>query len=195
RPLMPRITSGKKQMKINFSDLSRKLFGLVAVVTITSAALVAQSGDDSAVRAAVQQVFTQLQSHDYSSVYDSLPSATRTRMPKSRFVSALQRAQDRYVLDRIGIGNVRVSGNLAVVDTELFGRISQPFPAEGKIAVQQYLVREDGKWRVATGDNGTIQKFLKSNPAFARKFPIRQPRIYVKQGDKWVEFKGMGVRS
>jgi len=179
-------------MKINFSDLSRKLFGLVAVVTITSAALVAQSGDDSAVRAAVQQVFSQLQSHDYSSVYDSLPSSTRTRLSKPRFISALQRAQDRYVLDRIGIGKVRVAGDLAVVDTELFGRISQPFPAEGKIVVQQYLVREDGKWRVATGDNGTIQRFLKTNPSFARRFPIRQPRIYVKQGNQWVEFKGLG---
>ena len=96
------------------------------------------------------------------------------------------------MLDRIGIGKVRVAGDLAVVDTELFGRISQPFPAEGKILVQQYLVREDGKWRVATGDNGTIQRFLKTNPSFARRFPIRQPRIYVKEGNQWVEFKGLG---
>ena len=182
-------------MKINFSELHRKLFSLIAVVTITSVGIVAQSGDESAVRAAVQQVFSQLQSHDYSSVYDSLPSSTRTRLSKPRFISALQRAQDRYVLDRIGIGKVRVAGDLAVVDTELFGRISQPFPAEGKIVVQQYLVREEGKWRVATGDNGTIQRFLKTNPSFARRFPIRQPRIYVKQGNQWVEFKGVGVRG
>ena len=182
-------------MKINISELHRKLFSLIAVVTITSAGIVAQSGDESAVRAAVQQVFSQLQSHDYSSVYDSLPSSTRTRLSKPRFISALQRAQDRYVLDRIGIGKVRVAGDLAVVDTELFGRISQPFPAEGKIVVQQYLVREEGKWRVATGDNGTIQRFLKTNPSFARRFPIRQPRIYVKQGNQWVEFKGVGVRG
>jgi hypothetical protein len=188
--LMPKMTRGKNQMKTSYSRLN----GIACVLLLLIAApvsFVAQSSEQSAVRAVVQQVFSQLQSHDYSSVYDSLPSSTRTRLPKSRFISALQRAQDRYVLDRIGIGNIRVSGNLAVVDTELFGRISQPFPAEGKIAVQQYLVREEGKWRVATGDNGTIQRFLKSNPAFARKFPIRQPRIYVKQNNKWVEFKGL----
>ena len=52
---------------------------------------------------------------------------------------------------------MRVSGNIAVADTELYGRVTKPFPAEGKIVVQQYLVREDGKWRVATGDSGTIQ--------------------------------------
>jgi hypothetical protein len=182
------------KMKLKYSRLTATAFAALLLLSAPGSFL-GQPSQESAVRAVVQQVFSQLQSHDYNSVYDSLPSATRTRMSKSRFVSALQRAQDRYVLDRIGIGNVRVSGDLAVADTELFGRISQPFPAEGKIAVQQYLVREDGKWRVATGDNGTIQRFLKSNPAFARKFPIRQPRIYVKQGDKWVEFKGIGVRG
>jgi len=182
-------------MKTNFNRWYRAPFATMVVLMIASASMVAQSSEESAVRAVVQQVFSQLQSHDYSSVYDSLPSSTRTRMSKPRFISALQRVQDRYVLDRIGIGKVRVAGDLAVVDTELFGRISQPFPAEGKIVVQQYLVREDGKWHVATGDNGTIQRFLKSNPSFARKFPIRRPRIYVKQNDKWVEFKGLGVRG
>ena len=132
--------------------------------------------------------FSSCNRRDYGSVYDSLPSSTRNRMSRDRFVNALKRAQDRYVLDRISIGAVRVSGNLAVADTELFGRLSKPFEAEGKIVVQQYLVREDGKWRVATGDNSTIQGFLKSNPSFARKFPIRQPRIFVKQNGKWVAF-------
>ena len=182
-------------MKIDFSGLCSRPVALFVVLIIASASFAAQSSEESAVRAVVQQVFSQLQSHDYGSIYDSLPSSTRGRMPKSRFISALQRAQDRYVLDRIAIGKVRVAGDLAVVDTELFGRISQPFAAEGKIVVQQYLVREDGKWRVATGDSSTIQRFLKSNPGFARKFPIRQPRVYVKQNGKWVEFKGVGFRG
>lgn len=178
-------------MRTNFNRLCRPF--LMMMLLTASTAVVAQSSEESAVRSVVQQVFSQLQKQDYSSVYDSLPSSTRSRMAKSRFISSLQRAQGRYELDRIDIGKIRVSSNLAVVDTELFGRITQPFATEGKIVVQQYLVREDGKWRVATGDNGTIQRFLKGNPSFARKFPIRQPRIYMKQGDKWVEFTG--VRS
>jgi hypothetical protein len=149
---------------------------------------VARASAETDVRAVVQQVFQQLQSRDYAAVYDSLPSTTRNRMSRERFVNALKRAQDRYVLDRLNIGSVRVSGDVAVADSELYGRLVKPFQAEGKIVVQQYLVREDGKWRVATGDGATIQRFLKSNPAFARKFPIRQPRIYVKRDGKWVEF-------
>jgi hypothetical protein len=149
---------------------------------------VARASEEGDVRTIVQQVFQQLQSRDFGSVYDSLPSSTRNRMSRDRFISALKRSQDRYSLDRISIGAVRVSGNLAVADTELYGRIAKPFAAEGKIVVQQYLVRENGKWRVATGDNATIQRFLKANPTFARKFPVRQPRIYVKQDGKWVPF-------
>lgn len=148
----------------------------------------ARASEETEVRGVVQQVFQQLQSQDYGSIYDSLPSSTRNRMSRDRFVNALKRAQDRYVLDRLNIGSVRVSGNVAVADTELYGRLAKPLEVEGKIVVQQYLVREDGKWRVATGDSATIQRFLKANPVFARKFPIRQPRIYVKQNGKWVEF-------
>jgi len=156
------------------------------MVLFCLATATAHASEEGNVRGVVQQVFQQLQSRDYGSVYDSLPSTTRNRMSRDRFINALKRSQDRYVLDRLSIGAVRVSGNIAVADTELYGRLAKPFEAEGKIVVQQYLVREDGKWRVATGDSATIQRFLKSNPTFARKFPIRQPRIYVKQDGKWV---------
>lgn len=159
---------------------------LLLVVTLFLFPLAIEASPEDEVRNLVQQTFQRLQSQNYGAVYDSLPSATQKRMSRSRFTTALQRAQGRYSLDRISIGSVRVSGDLAVADTELFGRVTTPITADGKIVVQQYLVREGGRWRVATGDNATIQQFLKSNPAFARKFPVRQPRIYIRQGERWV---------
>jgi len=178
----------KIQMMTKTSGFKTPAIALLIVGTLWLSPGVARASEETEVRGVVQQVFQQLQSRDYASIYDSLPSSTRNRMSRERFVNALKRAQDRYVLDRINIGSVRVSGNVAVADTELYGRLTKPLEAEGKIVVQQYLVREDGKWRVATGDSATIQRFLKANPTFARKFPIRQPRIYVKQDGKWVEF-------
>ena len=179
---------GKTQMRTDIKKFRNAAVGLLAIATFWFLPTPARASEESDVRAIVQQVFQQLQSRDYGAVYDSLPSASRNRMSRDRFISALKRAQDRYVLDRINIGAVRVSGNLAIADTELYGRLAKPIEAEGKIVVQQYLVREDGKWRVATGDNATIQRFLKANPSFARKFPIRQPRIFMKQNGKWVLF-------
>ena len=169
-------------MKIN--TLIR--MSMLSAATLFLFPLAVEASPEDDVRNVVQQTFQQLQSRNYNAVYESLPTATQKRMSRSRFTTALQRAQGRYSLDRISIGSVRVSGDLAVADTELFGRVTTPITAEGKIVVQQYLVREGGKWRVATGDNATIQQFLKANPAFARKFPVRQPRIYIKQGERWV---------
>lgn len=157
---------------------------VIALISVTSV----RASDQSDVRNTVQNVFDQLKSHNYSALYDLLPGSSRNRMSRDRFVSALERAQGFYQLDRLDIGAIKVMGNLAVVDTVLYGRVVAPIQAEGKIVVQQYLLREDGKWRVATGDQSTVKKFLAENPAFRKRFKIQQPRIYIKQGDKWAEF-------
>jgi len=160
-------------------------FSVVMVLVLLG---VVRASDATDVRNTVQNVFEQLKARNYSSLYDLLPGSSRNRMSRDRFVSALQRAQDFYQLDRLEIGAVKVSGNLAVVDTVLYGRIVAPIQAEGKIVVQQYLLREDGKWRVATGDQSGVKKFLAQNPGFSKGFKLRPPRIYFKQDDKWVEF-------
>jgi hypothetical protein len=164
---------------------SLKFLVVIAVLSLAPATGMASQAE---VRSTVQGVFDQLKSHNYSALYDLLPASARTRMSRERFVSALQRAQGFYELDRMDIGAIKESGNLAVVDTVLYGRIVNPIQAEGKIVAQQYLIREDGKWRVATGDQSTVRKFLASNPAFGKGFKIREPRIYMKRGEKWVEF-------
>lgn len=160
---------------------------ILAIVFIANYAVV-KASDQSDVRATVQSVFEQLKSRNYNALYDFLPGASRNRMSRDRFVNALQRAQDFYQLDRMEIGAVKVMGNLAVVDTVLYGRVVNPIQADGKIVAQQYLLREEGKWRVATGDQSTVRKFLAANPGFSKQFRIQQPRVYIKQGDKWVEF-------
>jgi hypothetical protein len=163
-----------------------RICSLLLLVLVTGGAV--RASDVSDVRSMVQNVFEQLKSRNYSGLYDVLPGAARNRLSRDRFVSALERAQDFYQLERLEIGAIKVNGNLAVVDTVLYGRVVTPFQAEGKIVVQQYLVREEGKWRVATGDQSTMKKFLAENPGFGKGFKIRQPRIYTKQNNKWVEF-------
>ena len=165
--------------------VKRLSLGLVLLLVFSVAA---RASDVSDVRNMVQNVFEQLKSRNYSGLYDVLPGASRNRLSRDRFVSALERAQDFYQLDRLEIGAIKVNGNLAVVDTVLYGRVVAPIQAEGKIVVQQYLVREEGKWRVATGDQSTLKKFLADNPCFGKGFKIRQPQIFIKQNNKWVRF-------
>jgi hypothetical protein len=157
------------------------------LLVLSTATLTRAASPESEVRAVVQRVFEQLKSGQYSALYETLPSTSRARISRERFNSTLQRTRNMYQLDRLDVGAVRVSNNLAVVDTVMYGRVLQPVAAEGKIVVQQYLVREDGNWRVATGDNQTIRRFLAATPAFGRKFAIRPPRVYVKQNGRWIE--------
>jgi len=142
--------------------------------------------DESDVRNAVQHIFNQLKSGQYGSLYDSLPSSSRAKISRERLVQGLERSKNLFQLQRIEIGAIRVSGNFAVADTVMFGHLLQPVEADGKLVVQQYLIREDGAWRVATGDNATINTFLKNNPSFARKFPIKKPQAFINRDGKWI---------
>lgn len=166
-----------------------KILFLSLLLVIGGSLHSAIASDQSDVRDAVQRVFEQLKSRDYGALYDVLPSTQRSRMSRERFVNALQRAQDLYVLDKMDVGAIKIGGNLAVVDTVLYGRVVNPIQAEGKIVVQQYLVREDGTWRVATGDQATVKRFIASSPGFKKGFKLTPPRIYVKQEGRWIEFR------
>lgn len=158
----------------------------VALLMLASPVRV-EASDESDVRAAIQLVFDQLKSGQYEAIYDGLPSSTRARITRDRFVTALRRTQNLYQLDRIEIGAVRVSGNIAVADTTMYARLGKPFDAEGKLVVQQYLISEVyGRWAVATGNNAVISRFLNANPAFAHKFPIKKPQAFIKQNGQWV---------
>jgi len=166
-----------------FVLLASVLLSLVYGVPALSAS------NETEVRATVERVFQELKSKNYDALYENLPASSRTRLSRERFTTSLRRTQDTYALDRLEIGKVKASGNIATVDTVFYGRLLKPFETEGKIVAQQYLVREDGKWKVATGDNTTIRRFLAANPAFARQFPIRAPRVFVKKDGGWMEFK------
>lgn len=168
--------------------MMKKTLSLLVLIVLLGLSPAVGKASQAEVRSAVQSVFEQLKSKNFSALYDLLPVSARSRMSRERFVGALQRVQGFYQLDRMDVGTIKESGNFAVVDTVLYGRIVSPIQAEGKIVAQQYLIREEGKWRVATGDQSTVKKFLATNPAFGKGFKIREPRIYIKQGEKWVEF-------
>jgi hypothetical protein len=170
--------------------LALALIAAVAILflAVLPPAVVARPASDEAeVRGVVEQVFNQLKSGQYEALYDALPAASRKRISRERFSSALRRTEDMYKLDRLEVGRVSVSGDHAVADTVMYGRLLRPAQGDGKIVAQQYLVREDGRWRVATGERSTIRSFLSADPKFARKFPIREPRIYMKRDGRWVD--------
>jgi hypothetical protein len=158
-----------------------------AAVNAAVSAPVRVASNEAEARSTVERAFQQLKSGDYNSLYDVLPSASQRRLSREQFVRALERTRGMYELDRLEIGTVRVSGDLGVVDSVVYGRGRAPFAGEAKIVARQYVVREGGRWRVTTGDRATIQPLLAANPAFAKKYPLTQPRLYLKRDNRWVD--------
>jgi hypothetical protein len=175
------------KMKKNRFSIPLTICALLIVALSPLNALGAPASEESEVRAVVQTIFEQLKAGQYGSLYDALPAASRARLSRERFTAMLERASGAYRLDRLEVGAVRVSGQIAAVDTVMYASVQRPIQAEGKIVAQQYLVREEGRWRVATGDRATVRRFLAANPGFAKKFPIRDPRVYVKREGRWVD--------
>jgi len=157
------------------------------------AARAVSATDEAEVRSRLEQAFQQLRAGDYNALYEALPSSSQRRIPRERFVTALERTRGMYELDRLQIGAMRVSGNLAAVDTVVYGRVRQPVATEGKIVVRQYLMREDGQWRVATADRSTIRRLLAGNPTLARRFPPSEPRIYIKRDGRWMDIGSLSA--
>lgn len=163
------------------------LIALLAGSIVIAAPRAALANDQADVRAAVQRIFSQLKNGEYGAAYDALPSSARARISRDRVVEGLQKTQGVFELQRIEIGSVSVSGDLAVVNTTMYAHL-KPVNADGKLVAQQYVVREDGKWKVLVGDGATINNLLKSNPSFARRFPIKKPQAFVYQNGKWEPF-------
>ena len=93
------------------------------------------------------------------------------------------------------IGRVQQKGDFAVVDTTILGKLARPTKSsegitdkqvqEGKVAVQQYLFKENGHWKVATADSSARNYFLKKHPEFKQGFQFTQPRFFIKQNGQW----------
>lgn len=152
---------------------------LIAAIPLTL--LSATMDDRSEVRQTVQRIFNQMKSRQYDDLYESLSASSRKRLSRQRFISGMQKWDDSYRLDRIEIGQARVRGNTAVVETVIYGRMLKPSEGEGKIVAQQTLVKEDGQWRISTTSTGAG---LSSRPA----------RIYLKQNGRWVDITA-AIRS
>lgn len=184
---MTRMMLLKIKMKNKRFPIALLTCALLLAASLPVHALRSPLSDETEVRGVVQAIFERLKSGQYDELYDTLPAASKARITRERFTDALRRTSGTYRLDRLEIGAVRVNGNIAVVDTVMYGSVERPIAAEGKIVAQQYLVREDGSWRVATGDRATVQKFLAANPRFAKNFRLRAPQVFVKRDGRWVD--------
>lgn len=158
-----------------------------AALLVSGVGFAGTTSSETEVRAALERAFAQLRGGEFAALYQALPTASQQRISQARFTSALSKTRGMFELDRLDVERVHVSGDTAVAETVVYGRIERPFAGEGKIAVQQFLVREQGNWRVATGDQAMAKRLLANRPELARRVAVREPRAYIKRDGQWVE--------
>src|SRR5262245_8939215 len=147
-----------------------------------------KSGD---ARATVLAFFTLLKSQRYSSLYEYLPSKLQEQITREQLTTSLKRLETYITIERMEIGRVQQNGDYAVIDTTIYGRLKKPLKLEteeadeGRITVQQFLFKEDNRWKVVTADNRARDYFIKRNPEFNKQFQFNLPRFEIKQEGQW----------
>ncbi|MFN7931479.1 MAG: hypothetical protein U0Y68_26830 [Blastocatellia bacterium] len=143
-------------------------------------------------KGAVNSFFSLLKTQKYAALYEYLPSDMQQRVSREQLTASLKRLSTFITIEKMEIGRVQQKGDFAVIDTSIFGKVTrgqkkeQPAqPQEGKVAVQQYLFKEKGHWKVATADSNTRAFFLKKYPEFKQGFEFSQPRFFIKQDGEW----------
>lgn len=168
----------------------RRLSAVLLILAVASGSSLAQASRGNP-RGAVTAFFNQLRTGQYESLYDLLPSEIQKVASREQTIQSLKRLGSFITMERMDIGRVQQKGNLAVIDTTIFGRLTRPMKlqgeeiSEGRVAVQQYLIKEGSEWRVITADDRTRSFFLRQNPKFADEFSLTSPQFAYKRGGAW----------
>lgn len=176
-------------LKLKFVRVSLLTFVMLSVTL----AVPAQNKD---ARGAVQNFFVLLKSQKYSELYEFLPSELQKQTTREQLTNSLKRLDAFLAIERMEIGRVQQRGELAVVDTTIYGSLKRAMEIngqqikEGRVSVQQFLFKENGQWKVVTADNRARDFFLKRNPNFKQQFQLAQPQFAFREGGrqngKWV---------
>lgn len=165
---------------------------MCCVIAIVSVAVQLQAQPNPGnPRSAVQKFFSLLKAQKYTELHDFLPSQLQKQTTPEQLAESLKRLDQFLTIERMEIGRIQQRGEYAVVDTTIYGNLKRAMNVngaevkEGRVSVQQYLLKEDGRWRITTADNRTRDFFLKRNPAFKQQFQLTQPQFALKQNGQW----------
>jgi hypothetical protein len=167
------------------------LFLFVAVIVFSVSGAAQNNNQSKDARSAVNKFFLLLKSKSYPAIYEFLPSDLQRQITREQLALSLRRLDSFLTIERMEVGRVQQRGDFAVVNTTIYGRLKKPVKvngeevSEGRVAAQQFLLREGGQWKVVTADNRTQSYFLKRNTEFSKQFQLAQPKFEFKQRDKW----------
>lgn len=162
---------------------------------------VASPSNEKAIRMSLQKYFNLLRTGRYGELYNTLPSAFQKQSTREEVAESLSRIGEFLKLSRMEIGRIEVrsieqQGEFAVAATTIFGQLTRPITLnnreirQGRISSQQYLIRENGTWKIASANERTLRGFMKDHPEVATLFPQTRTRLELLSDGKWIRMPG-----
>ena len=178
---------------MNISNLRTVLLAcLLALAAETRAAI----NDTKAVRGTLERYFILLKTGRYERVYDLLPLSAQSLTSRQEMVTGLSRLNDLLRFEKIEIGRIERKGDLAVAATAIYGTLIRPVSldgeaiSQGRITSQQYLIREQGGWKIGSINEATLRLFLKEHPTAGTLFAQQHTRFELLRSGQWVKMPG-----
>lgn len=158
---------------------------------IISSGAAQNSNQSKDARAAVNKFFSLLKSRSYPALYDFLPNDLQKQITREQLSLSLKRLETFILIEKMEIVRIQERGDFAIADTTIYGKLIKPMKLpneeirDGRIQVQQLLLKENGQWKVASADSRTQSSFLKRNPDFNKQFQFNPPKFEFKQNGEW----------
>ena len=176
-------------------NISMKLV-LLACLLVLAVETRAAIDETKAVRGTLERYFTLLKTGRYERVYDLLPLSAQGVTSRQEMAAGLSRLTELLRFEKIEIGRIEQKGGMAVAATAIYGTLAQPVTlngetiSQGRVTSQQYLIREQGRWKIASVNEVTLRLFLKEHPAAGTLFSQQYTRFELLRNGQWVRMPG-----
>jgi len=163
---------------------------LIAGVLFSNA-YAAQKASGAAEAAIKKEFFAyweDLRSREFESAYSRLAPVLSRTLSVAEYTRMMEAFDAAYTLESVVVKEVFRKGNTAVLETLWEGQHihpSFPKPLRARIEGQTVMVLDNGKWRIATGDQESRRRFVNDNPEILNSFRFHDDIIYFFVQDKW----------
>lgn len=174
---------------------TRQLLLLLLMLGIVREPL-ATVNEETAIRGAIQRYFTLLKTGRYAQLYDSLPVSFQQQANREEVARSLGRLGEFLKLEQIEIGKIEQRGEIAVATTTILGALTRTITInnreirQGRVSSQQYLIRENRVWKIASANERTLRAFMKDHPEVEKLFPQTLTRFELLSDGKWIKMPG-----
>ncbi|MBN2134111.1 MAG: hypothetical protein JW737_00120 [Acidobacteria bacterium] len=169
---------------------------LLLISLLLQSVILAQKTDEELlgeVQSAYAKYSTALIMGEFKTAYDCLSSSQKKTTNYKLFVEANEKMSKVTNLKASQLSSLKMKGKYAaakaVIYLDFIPEDKDKQVLNGKIETPVYFIKENGEWKIATGEEENMKIFLKQHPDAAKLMEPFKTQVYYKQKGIWIGFK------